>query len=100
MVAHAAPSASGGPTGLDGPRAGGSRLVRSLAVAAYHAAGGAPVFADQYGWDLAASGPGAWGPLEDLGAAAGHDVAGDGDPLQKPSPPPPPYPSAPLGTPP
>src|SRR5919108_2725880 len=53
----------------------------------HRAAGVAPVVAAQHGWDLSAPGPGAWGPLDDLGAATGHDVAGDGQRLQRPPPP-------------
>ena len=54
VVAHAAPGAPGGPTVLDGHRAGGSGLVRPLAVSAHHPAGVAPVFAHQHRRDLSA----------------------------------------------
>jgi hypothetical protein len=47
--APAAPGAPGAPSGLDGHGAGGPGLGRSLAVAAYAPAGGAPVLASQHG---------------------------------------------------
>src|SRR2546426_1075779 len=97
VVAPAAPGAPGRPTLLDGPGAGGSGLGRPLAVAAHHAAGVASVFAPQHGWHLAAHGPGAWAPLEDVGARAGHDVAGDGPRLHRPPPAAARYPAGLLG---
>ena len=43
------------------------------------------------------TGPGAWGPPEDVGARAGHDVAGDGHRLQRPPPPAPLHAAGVLG---
>ena len=87
VVAHAAPGAPGGSPVVDGHRPGRPGLGRPLAVAADRPAGGAPVFAPQHGGHLAAPGPGAWGGPEDLGARAGHGVAGNRHRLQRPSPP-------------
>src|SRR3989442_5961865 len=97
MVAHAAPGAPGRPTLLDSPGAGGSGLVRPLAVSAHHPAGMASVFAHQHGWHVPAHGPGAWRAPEDVGAAAGHDVAGDRHRFQRPPPPAPLYAAGLLG---
>src|SRR5438093_261641 len=73
--AHAAPSAPGRPTVVDRHRACRSGIIRPLAVAAYHPAGMAPVFAHQHRWDLPAHRSGAWGRPEDVGAHARHSLA-------------------------
>src|SRR5262249_13697100 len=91
VVAHAAPGTPGGPPVLDGPGAGGSGVVRPLAVSAPHPAGVAPVFAHQHGRNFPSYGPGARGSPEDVGAGAGPDVAGDGYRLQRPASPAPLY---------
>ena len=87
VVAHAAPGAPGGSPVVDGHRPGRPGLVRPLAVSADRPAGVAPVFAHQHGGHLSAPGPGAWGGPADLGARAGHGLAGNRYRLQRPSPP-------------
>ena len=87
VVAQAAPGAPGGSPVVDGHRPGRPGLGRPLAVAADRPAGVAPVCAQHHGGHLAAPGPGAWGGPEDLGARAGHGVAGHRQRLQRPSPP-------------
>ena len=98
MVAHAAPGAPSRPTRLDGPGAGRSGLVRPLAVSAHHPAGLAPLFAHQHRGHLPAHGPGAGRAPADVGAAAGHDMAGDRHRLQRPPPPAPLYAAGLLGS--
>src|SRR5206468_6616593 len=97
VVAPAAPGVSGGPTVVDGPRAGRSWLVGPLAVSAHHSLGLASLFAHQYRRDVSSHRQRAWGAAEDLGARAGHGLAGDGYRLQRPSPPAPLYPAGALG---
>ena len=60
-------------------------------------AGLASVFAHQHRRDVSSSRPGAWGAAEDLGARAGHVLAGDGHRLQRPPPPAPLHPAGLLG---
>src|SRR6266851_2665809 len=72
---------------LDRDRPGRSGPVCSLAVSAHHPVGVAPVFAHQHRRDVSSSGPSAWRGAEDLGAAAGHVLAGHGHRLQRPPPP-------------
>ena len=73
VVAPAAPGARGAPTLLDGPGAGRSGLGRPLAVAARGPGlGWHPFVRSNTGGTLRPTGPGAWGPLEDLRAHAGQ----------------------------